>query len=189
MIKHLLSKFFLILNSLQRKFLTESDRQKFFQNPQNKIHPSFKLGINNYFDISKDSEIIIGENVIFNESNNIAIKKSGKFTVGKNTYITRGTIACIEKIEIGENCILGEGMKIFDHNHQYTQEPFSVSKTEFNTAPVKLGNNVWTGANCIILKGVTIGNNVILGAGCVIHKDIPDNSIVINKQEQIIKPL
>jgi acetyltransferase-like isoleucine patch superfamily enzyme len=121
--------------------------------------------------------------------NNIKWKCWSKFIIGKNTYITRATIACYEKIEIGENCILGEGMKIFDHNHQYTTEPFSVSKTEFNTAAVKLGNNVWTGANCIILKGVTIGDNVILGAGCVIHKDIPANSIVMNKQELVIKPL
>lgn len=177
------------ITSLQRQALSEKDRSKFFQNPNNRIHPSFKVGTDNYFDISKEAEIAISEQVVFNESNNFAIKKAGKFTVGKNTYITRATIACFEKVEIGDNCILGEGMKIFDHNHQYSKEPFSVSKTEFNTAPVKLGNNVWTGANCIILKGVTIGDNVILGAGCIIHRDVPANSIVINKQEQIVKSL
>jgi len=187
--KSIFSKFFLKLNLLQKKFQAENDRKLFFQNPENKIHPSFKVGPNNYFDISKSAKIFIDENVTFNESNNFAVKKTGQLIVGKNTYITRATIACFEKIEIGENCILGEGMKIFDHNHQYTTDPFFVSKTEFNTAPIKLGNNVWTGANCIILKGVTIGDNVILGAGCVIHKDIPANSIVINKQEQIVKPL
>ena len=187
--KSLFSKFFLKLSLLQKKFQAESDKQLFFQNPENKIHSSFKVGFNNYIDISENAEITIEEGVTINESNNIALKKNGQFIIGKNTYITRATIACYEKIEIGENCILGEGMKIFDHNHQYTTEPFSVSKTEFNTAPVKLGNNVWTGANCIILKGVTIGDNVILGAGCVIHKDIPANSIVINKQELVIKPL
>lgn len=187
--KSLLSKFFLKLSLLQKKIQAENDRKLFFQNPENKIHPSFKVGSNNYFDISKTAKFFIDENVTFNESNNFAIKKTGQLIVGKNTYITRATIACFDKIEIGENCILGEGLKVFDHNHQYTTEPFSVFKTEFNTAPIKLGNNVWTGANCIILKGVTIGDNVILGAGCVIHKDIPANSIVINKQEQIIKPL
>jgi acetyltransferase-like isoleucine patch superfamily enzyme len=187
--KSLFSKLFLKLSLLHKKFQAENDRKLFFQNPENKIHPSFKVGPNNYFDISKSAKIFIDENVTFNESNNFAVKKTGQLIVGKNTYITRATIACFEKIEIGENCILGEGMKIFDHNHQYTIDPFFVSKTEFNTAPIKLGNNVWTGANCIILKGVTIGDNVILGAGCVIHKDIPANSIVINKQEQIVKPL
>jgi acetyltransferase-like isoleucine patch superfamily enzyme len=172
-----------------KKFSQEDQRKKFIKNKKSSVHSSFKLGINNYIDISENTEITIEEGVTINESNNIALKKNGQFIIGKNTYITRATIACYEKIEIGENCILGEGLKIFDHNHQYTTEPFSVSKTEFNTAHVKLGNNVWTGANCIILKGVTIGDNVILGAGCVIHKDIPANSIVINKQELVIKPL
>ena len=183
--KSLLIKFY----NLQKKLISEDQRKKFCKNKKSSVHSSFKLGINNYIDISENAEITIEEGVTINESNNIALKKNGQFIIGKNTYITRATIACYEKIEIGENCILGEGMKIFDHNHQYTTEPFSVSKTEFNTAPVKLGNNVWTGANCIILKGVTIGDNVILGAGCVIHKDIPANSIVMNKQELVIKPL
>ncbi|WP_287443528.1 hypothetical protein [Algoriella sp.] len=80
-------------------------------------------------------------------------------------------------------------MKLFDHNHQYDKEPFKVYKTDFNIGFIKLGNNVWTGANVIILKDVTIGDNVIIGAGCVIHKDVPSNSIIINKQEQIIKSL
>ena len=39
----------------------------------------------------------------------------------------------------------------------------------------------------MILKGVTIGDNVIIGAGAVIHKDIPSNSIVVSKEELIIK--
>lgn len=159
------------------------------QNPQSNIHPSFRLGNNNYLDISPSAKVFFNENTYINESNNLALKKDSTFIVGKNTYITRATIAVLEKVEIGENCILGEGLKIFDHNHQVSTNPFAVSKTEFNTAPIKIGNNVWTGANCIILKGVTIGDNVILGAGCVIHKDIPANSIIINKQEHIVKSL
>ncbi|ROI03789.1 acyltransferase [Kaistella haifensis] len=163
-------------------------KKLFLQNSKSKIHPSFKFGKNNFLDITADSEIHISENVWINEGNNIAIKNKSTLSIGRNTYITRATIACLEKIEIGENCILGEGLKIFDHNHQYTTNPFSVAKTEFNTAPIKIGNNVWSGANCIILKGVTIGDNVILGAGCVIYKDIPANTTVVNAQNLILKP-
>lgn len=165
-----------------------TQRRLFFQNKKSKIHTSFKLGNDNHIDISSNSIFNIAENVWINESNNIAIK-GGKLIIKKNTYITRATIACLDRVEIGENCILGEGLKIFDHNHQYTTRPFSVSKTDFNTAPIKIGSNVWTGANVIILKGVTIGDNTIIGAGCVIHKDVPANSIIINKQEQIVKPI
>lgn len=175
--------------ALQNKYIQFHGLQLFRQNRKSSIHKSFKLGNKNYLDISKDAKFQIAEGVTINESNNITVKHGSTLLIGKNTYITRATIACLERIEIGENCILGEGLKIFDHNHRYTKDPFSVSKTEFNTDPVKLGDNVWTGANCIILKGVTIGDNVILGAGCVIHKDVPPNSVVFSKQELIIKAL
>lgn len=174
---------------LQHKFIQIHERNMFTKNKKSNVHSSFAIGKNNTLSISEKAIFKIDENVQINESNFITVKPNAQFIIGKNTYITRATISCLEKIEIGENCILGEGMKIFDHNHQYTNQPFSVSKTEFNTSPVKLGNNVWTGANCIILKGVTIGDNVILGAGCVIYKNVPANSIIINKQEQIVKPI
>lgn len=187
--KFLLSKFVFSLHGFKMNILSYYNRKKFFSNRNSSIHRSFSLGVNNYIDISANAKIFIAENVTINESNNIAIKRNCHFSIGKNTYITRATISGFEHIKIGENCILGEGMKIFDHNHQYSTEPFGVSKTKFTTAPVKIGNNVWTGANCIILKGVTIGDNVILGAGCIIHKDIPPNSMVINQQELVIKQL
>jgi acetyltransferase-like isoleucine patch superfamily enzyme len=146
------------------------------------VHQSFKIGSDNQLDISTNAIFNIAENVTINQSNFITVKNNAKLSIGKNTYITRATISCLGEISIGENCILGEGMKIFDHNHKYTKDPFSVSKTDFNIGKVKMGNNVWTGANVIILKDVTIGDNVILGAGCVIYKDVPPDSIVVGKQ-------
>lgn len=185
----LIATFFSKFQSLLNKGIQQKGQMLFRQNQESSIHNSFRLGNSNYLDISPDAHFQIAEGVTINESNNIAVKKGGQLIIGKDTYITRTTIAVLERVEIGENCILGEGLKIFDHNHEYTTEPFSVSKTEFNTAPVKLGNNVWTGANCIILKGVTIGDNVILGAGCIIHKDVPANSVVFANQELVIKEL
>lgn len=184
----MINKFLLILDKLIEKAKKEQAYSFFRKNTNSKISSDFKLGINNYYDISSTAKINIGKNVVINESNYITIKNNSKFTVGENTYITRATISCLGNIEIGKNCILGEGMKLFDHNHQYQTDPFTVSKTDFNIGFIKIGNNVWTGANVIILKDVTIGDNVIIGAGCVIHKDVPANSIIINKQDRTIIP-
>ena len=185
----MINKFLLILDKLIEKAKKERAYSFFKKNPKSNISSDFKLGGNNYFDISSNAEINIDCNVIINESNYITIKNKSKFSIGENTYITRATISCLGNIEIGKNCILGEGMKLFDHNHQYQTNPFSVAKTDFNIGYIKMGNNVWTGANVIILKDVTIGDNVIIGAGCVIHKDVPANSIIINKQDQLIKSI
>jgi len=169
------------LKKIANRCIARKNRDFFFTS-KSKIHPSFRVGSNNMIEISPDASFFIGRNVTVNQSNFITVKPNAKMIIGDNTYITRSTISCLGEIEIGENCILGEGMKIFDHNHQYTKDPFSVSKTDFNIGKVKIGDNVWTGANVIILKDVTIGSNVILGAGCVIHKDVPDNAVIVNSQ-------
>lgn len=186
--KSVLGQIFIKLKNFVNLCVISNQRKLFFTN-NSQVHNSFKIGSDNFFDISQSAKFDIAENVTINQSNFITVKPNGKLTIGKNTYITRATISCLGEVTIGENCILGEGMKIFDHNHQYTKDPFSVSKTDFSIGKVTIGNNVWTGANVVILKDVTIGNNVILGAGCVIHKDVPDNSIIINKQDQMIKTL
>lgn len=182
------SKLAVKLSHLQDYLLSYSERQLFLQNGGSAVHRSFRLGKHNTIFISPAAIIRINENASINEHNFITVKSGAHFSVGRETYITRATISCLERVEIGENCILGEGLKIFDHNHQHSHHPFSVSKTEFNTAPVTIGNNVWSGANCIILKGVRIGDNVILGAGCVIFKDVPANTIVTNHQNLQFRP-
>ncbi|MFY1045287.1 acyltransferase [Chryseobacterium sp. GP-SGM7] len=179
--KKLLGLCFIKLSQFKNSCINAKNRDLFFTG-KSIVDSSFRLGSDNFLDISANAEFHFGKNVFINQSNFITVKQNAKLIIGEETYITRATISCLGEIEIGKNCILGEGMKIFDHNHQYTKKPFSVSKTDFNIGKIKLGDNVWTGANVTILKDVTIGDNVILGAGCVIHKDVPANSIIINKQ-------
>lgn len=50
-----------------------------------------------------------------------------------------------------------------------------------------IGDNVYVGANVVIIGNIQIGNNVIIGAGSVVVKDIPDNAIVGGNPARIIK--
>jgi len=186
--KSILGFIFIKIKNFADNCIAEKNKSLFFTK-KSSIHSSFKIGKNNFLDISPHAEFEIGENVIINQSNYITVKRNAKLIIGNNTYITRATISCLGEIEIGNNCILGEGMKIFDHNHQYTRDPFFVSKTDFNIGKVRMGNNVWTGANVTILKDVTIGDNCILGSGVLVYKDIPSNTIVMAKQDLILKPI
>ena len=54
---------------------------------------------------------------------------------------------------------------------------------------VRIGNDVWIGANVCILPGVTIGNNVIIGAGAVVNRDIPDNTMAVGVPARVIKEI
>lgn len=90
-------------------------------------------------------------------------------------------------ISIGTGTVFGENVKIYDHNHIYSNPVVLIKKQGYTSAPVHIGKHCWIGSNVTILKGVSIGDNCVVGAGCVIYKNVPANSIVVNKQELLIK--
>src|SRR5690606_41248061 len=64
------------------------------------------------------------------------------------------SINCLKDIEIGENTLFGEGVRIYDHNHQYSYENahLNVNPREFTFGAVKIGQNCWLGSNVVVLK-------------------------------------
>ncbi len=118
---------------------------------------------------------------------NIVIdNKSAHLKIGDNCFFNNYcSINVLHKIEIGNEVVMGENVKIYDHNHQYKDLHTPINKQGFSYSPIKIGNNCWIGSNVTILNGVTIGDNCVIGAGCVIYKDVPKNTRVINKQELV----
>lgn len=58
---------------------------------------------------------------------------------------------------------------------------------DYEYGKIKIGNNVFLGANTVITKSVTIGDNVIVGAGSIVTKDIPSNEIWAGVPARFIK--
>ncbi len=79
----------------------------------------------------------------------------------------------INGITFGENIYIGPGVKIISANHSESNYQVHVPGQ-----PIRVGDNVWIGANAVILPEVNIGNNVIIGAGSVVTKNVPDDCIV-----------
>jgi acetyltransferase-like isoleucine patch superfamily enzyme len=52
---------------------------------------------------------------------------------------------------------------------------------------VRIGNNVWVGAGCSILPGVTIADGAVIGARSVVTHDVPPNAIVTGVPAKIIR--
>lgn len=94
-----------------------------------------------------------------------------------NNYI-QGTNGII----FGNNIELGPGVKIISSNHMIA----NFRKHE-KCKPIIIGNNVWIGANSVVLPKVNIGDNVIIGAGSIVVKDISSNSIAIGNPCKVIK--
>jgi acetyltransferase-like isoleucine patch superfamily enzyme len=76
-----------------------------------------------------------------------------------------------KQITIGRNALIGSGCKFVDHDHgMLRNSPMNVQQCA--NAPITLGDDVWLGANVVILKGVTIGNGSIVAAGAIVTKPI-----------------
>lgn len=85
-------------------------------------------------------------------------------------------------IVFGNNVELGPGVKIISSNHNLDNFSKSVKAN-----PIIIGNNVWIGANVVVLPEVNIGDNVVIGAGAIVVKDIPSNSIAVGNPCKVIK--
>ena len=85
-------------------------------------------------------------------------------------------------IEIGNNVTFSIRVTLMAHDAS-TKNTLGYTKI----GRVRIGNNVFIGANTTILPGVTIGDNVIIGANGVVTKDIPENSVAIGNPCRVIK--
>ena len=55
--------------------------------------------------------------------------------------------------------------------------------------PITIGNNVWIGAQCVILPGVTIGDNSVIAAGSVVNRDIPSGVLAAGNPCKVIREI
>ena len=139
----------------------------------------------NVFQIDRKASLIVGSNVICRNFENFHVS-SGKLILHDGVFINNScSFNCMERIEIGNGTMMGEGVRFYDHDHIYTAE--KIEKWQWTTAPIRVGKDCWIGSNVTVLKGVTIGDNTIIGAGCLIRNDIPSNSVVYNDGNLCIK--
>lgn len=104
--------------------------------------------------------------------------------VGENFARLNGVIldpAHCWLIEIGNNVTMAPRVHVLCHDAS-TKRFIGYTKI----GGVKIGNNVFVGADTVILPDVTIGNNVIIGAHSTVTHDIPDNSVVVGSPAKIM---
>ncbi|TDQ09987.1 acyltransferase [Pedobacter metabolipauper] len=81
-----------------------------------------------------------------------------------------------KEISIGDDCLIASGCRFIDHDHG-TALGMLIRDQHGEEGPIQLHQNVWLGANVIVLKGVEIGQGAIVAAGAVVVRSIPENEI------------
>lgn len=128
----------------------------------------------------------IGKGFKMRDGAKIRVRKNAVLTIGKNVSISSNDIiVCRESITIGDDVQISPNVQIYDHDHDFRAKDGLKSK-KFKTSSIVIGNNVWIGANSVILRGVKIGNNAVIAAGSIVNCDVSANSVFIQKKAATI---
>lgn len=112
----------------------------------------------------------------------------GDVVIGHHTRIgLHNTV--IGPVTIGNYVNLAQGITVTALNHNFSDTSKRIDQQGVSTTPVTLGDDIWIGANAVILPGVTIGNHSVVAAGAVVTKDVPPYTLVGGVPARIIKSL
>jgi len=107
-------------------------------------------------------------------------------SVGENFYANFGcTMLDWSVIKIGDNVALGPNCTLTCVNHPLDGD-HRLSNLGLYAFPIVIEDNVWVGANAVILSGVHIGEGAVIGAGSVVTKSVPAHTIVVGNPARII---
>ena len=120
------------------------------------------------------------------ESYSLINNAVGDLIIGSNSRIGVGNTV-IGPVWIGDYVQIGQHVLISGLNHKYENIDITIAEQGIEVSPVKINNNVWIGANAVILAGITIGEHCVVGAGSVVTKDIPPFSVVVGNPAKVVK--
>ena len=91
------------------------------------------------------------------------------------------------KIRIGSNVSIAPGAKLFGENHNFSRIDIPFKQQGNVRKGITVGDDVWIGADVIIVDGVRVGSHVVLAAGAVVTKDVPDYALAGGNPARIIR--
>lgn len=108
--------------------------------------------------------------------------------LGDNINISQNcTIGGTGGVSIGNFVMIGPNTCIVSSNHGFLRGDVPMVRQKPKTAPIKIGDDAWLGANVVVLSGVIIGQGAIIGAGSIVTKDVSPYSIVAGNPAKLIK--
>ena len=95
----------------------------------------------------------------------------------------------IGPVRIGNHVNLAQGITVTALNHNFDDTNKRIDEQGVSTNAVTIEDDVWIGANAVVLPGVTIGTHCVVAAGAVVTKDVPPHSLVAGVPAKVIKQI
>lgn len=128
----------------------------------------------------------IGKGVIYYPG--VWITPGRNLTVGDDVDFSKGVLVTTAGgVEVGDRVLIGYRTQILSANHEIPKRGEKIPISGDVYSPVKIANDVWIGANCVITPGVSIGEGAVIAAGSVVTKDVAPYAIVGGVPANLIK--
>lgn len=112
----------------------------------------------------------------------------GDVIIGDHTRVgLHNTV--IGPVNIGNHVNLAQSITVTALNHNFADSEKRIDEQGVSTTPVIIEDDVWIGANAVVLPGVKIGTHSVIAAGAVVTKDVPPHSIVAGIPAKVIKKI
>jgi acetyltransferase-like isoleucine patch superfamily enzyme len=139
-------------------------------------------------EINNEGKMSIGANCLFRSfrlRQCITVYRAAELEIGGGSFVNDGVNICAtQSIRIGHHAKIGDMAYIYDTDFHEVSPDAPVKH-----APVSIGNNVWIGANSMILPGAIIGDHSVIGAGSIVTGHIPAKSVAAGSPARVIKTL
>ena len=113
---------------------------------------------------------------------------SSQLTIGNNTTINAPVVICLDgAVTIGNGVLIGHDAILATGNHEIG--PHDARGGTLRPRPIVIEDGVWTGANVLVLAGVTLGAGCVIGGGAVVTKDVPPDAVAVGVPAKVVRTL
>lgn len=128
-------------------------------------------------DFREDLLVMLGDGVVFGPQ--VSIRGRGLLKIGNGSSVNSGVIfGMTDSITIGESVLIADNVSFRTADHEFADRNTPIVTQGERSLPIVVNDDVWIGANVVILRGVTVGRGSVIAANAVVREDIPDFAIV-----------
>jgi len=141
-------------------------------------------------EIRRRHKVLLGERSILYKKQSIYIGRNGRLNIGMDSHIAPYGYLQIEdrSINIGDDVAIGPFCSFFCSSNSYSSEK-PLYRENYDKGDISIGNNVFIGAQSVILPGSIIGNNIIVAANSVVKGKLEDGWLYAGSPCKPIKKL